>query len=477
MMGSHIRDQLERSEPEPSTGRGTRSEAALPGIPVTYAVLLLTVPGMVLVDSSIGLLRGGAAGSALSLSPGQLVRGGLFAAGLASLPLIGRRGFAGVRVTFVALFFLGLISIVTGWLLRPASPDLVFDLHQLFRVLFGPIFVLLLAAVFSRFGVRLRSMLSAMAWFGALSAILILILNVAGVGLRTYGEYSEAFAGFFAAPNDTGVGMLLGLAGSFYLFLRHRGWIHGVTSLLTASGLLVLGTRAAVFGVILVPGYLLLANAGSAFSRRRWLSSLGITIVCLVGLIGLVQYQQSRLQRDEYQASRLAELAAADFGRVYLAARALSYIGERPFVANLLGEGADAYRRGGAGRRTETNDLLAEVDWVDLIGAHGVPFTLLLYGFYLHFFFRDAWRDRVEDPQVRSVLVVALLVYVGHASVAGHAITSPTPSGVIAPILAYVLVTGRRRFDPIPLSQKEGEPKSPVRHTVGGSTPKDPEAG
>lgn len=438
-------DRYAGGPPRPELAGDRCGDALAPRISVAFAILLLTVPGIIVVDMGIGFLQGDPGGPTPRLSLGQVVRGGLFGAGVLSLVVLGPRRLWGVRFTCAALLGLGLVSSISGAALRPGSMELLFDLRQLFRALFGPLFIVLLTAVFLRFGVRGRSVLAAMAWYGAIAGFMIVGLRVTGVGLQTYGEYSEAFAGYFAAPNDTGLAMLLSLAGSFYLLMRYRLWRHAVTSFVTASGLLVLGTRAAVFGVILVPGLVLVTNSGSLFSRRRWLSSLVLSVVCLLGMFGYAAYQESRLQRDRYQAERLAQLAAADFGRIYLAGRALTYMESRPTVANVLGEGAHDYRRGDEEQRTKGNDLLAEVDWVDLLGAYGVLFTLLLYGFYVHFLIRREWTKRVPDPRIRSVLVVALLVYLAHASVAGHALTSPTPSGVLAPILAYALVAGRKR--------------------------------
>ncbi len=80
---------------------------------------------------------------------------------------------------------------------------------------------------------------------------------------------------------------------------------------------------------------------------------------------------------------------------------------------------------------------LAEVDWMDLYGAHGIFFTVALYAFYLWLLIRLRQVERVYGKGAKWTLVLMAGIYVTHATLAGHAFASPIPTGTVAPVLAY----------------------------------------
>jgi hypothetical protein len=413
---------------------------------------------MTLLDSAMGVLGQGAGVPGIGLSPGELVRGALFLLGVIFLLVVPSGALRGLRSRVFVLLCLGLTGVAVGALLEPAPHHLLFDAEQLVRALLGPVLVVVLSVIFVRYGVRGKAVLSAVALYGAVAGALILLLRLTGTGLPTYGRYSDAFSGFFAAPNDTGLAMLIGLTASFYLFLRHRTPVYGAASAVTTVGLLVLGTRAGLFGVALAPTAVLLVRAPRELGPRRWFQTSLVLLVCLVGFLALNRYREIRLQTDTYQAERLSRLFSPRFNRIGLGRRALRFVAGRPLLENLLGEGATAYRRGDADARTPDGDLLAEVDWIDLVGAQGALFTIALFAFYLGFLIRDRRSRRTGDSGARTVLVIALLGYLAHGIVAGHALTSPTASGVLAPLLAYATVLTARTGLPGPGGEPEEAP-------------------
>jgi 4-amino-4-deoxy-L-arabinose transferase-like glycosyltransferase len=236
--------------------------------------------------------------------------------------------------------------------------------------------------------------------------------------------------------------MLIALGPTAYRAARDRHLGYGLAAFATAAGLLVMGTRAGVIGCFLIPAAILVANRRRIFNAGRWLTSLAVFGVVVLGLIVTAGILVTRMEQDTYRAQRFAMLRSSDFGRVRLARNALEIVRERPADFLFIGQGASAYRWP-EGASTPAADALAEVDWLDLLGGQGLFFTVLLYGFYMSFLFRRRWVRNVHDPGIRPVIVIALLVYLGHGSLAGHALTGPVPSGVLAALLAYVVVRQR----------------------------------
>lgn len=402
-------------------------------------VLWAMVPGSVVVDSLVGLLGQAGDGAGLTGSAAQLFRGGWLLVGVSALVVFPR--FARLRLFVFVLLTLGVAGLTVG--VAGGTSDIGFDVLQLSRILFGPLAVVGWAAVFWLGGVSADAVVRSVCAYGALAGLLLGGLWLAGVGLPTFGDYSSGVAGFFYAPNDAGVAMLLSLAASTSLFVRRRRLWALVAAGLTVFGLALLGTRAGLIGSALVPGMVLVLERRSIL--RASASSLLIVGLLGAGLAAAMTFQAARLSADPYMAGRLAALAAGDLGRVRLARRALTSWVESPPLHVMVGGGAATYRWPGAGPRNPDTDLLAEVDWVDVLGSHGLLMVILLHGFYIAFWFWRRGSADLLESAAASALAIGLLVYLGHASVAGHAVSSPMASGVLAPLMAIVIVERRRR--------------------------------
>lgn len=413
---------------------------------LTHGVLWALIPGMVLLDSTTGLLQAGG-GVGVAGSPGQLARGALLAVSLLALVVV--KGFAVLRVYVVVLWLLGLAGIVFG--LLDGEGRLTFDLLMVSRELYGPSVALLFALIIWRGGFSARQVFSYVSLYGAGAGAIILVLALAGVGLYSYGDYSEASSGFFSASNDIGLAMLIGLSPAFYLFVVERSVSHGLMSLVIVAGLLVLGTRTGLLGSILVPGSVLVFVAPIVFSRRRWVTASVVGAICVIGVTAVTAFQIQRMQRDPYNAARFAMLLSADYGRVSLMRDATESLANRSVTELLLGRGASAHRWPGPGRPGDPEaDLLAEVDWIDIAGTQGIIYAILIHGFYLLVLVHPR---RARGNLYNVPIGVAIVVFLGHSALAGHALTSPTAAGALAPLLAlsFVFVRRKRSCGPQPL--------------------------
>lgn len=402
---------------------------------------------MPIVESSVGFLGVGRDRVGLTGSPAQLIRGGLLGVGFVVL-ILGTR-LPRLRVAVFALTAFAGVSVLVG--VTTSRADLGFDLVMVARLLYGPLLVVTLATFFLAAHLYSRPVLIAVSLYGAVAGSMILGLNVIGLGLDTFGSYSTGFAGFFYAPNDAGLAMLISLAASFSLLLRDRSLFAILSVSATLGGLALLGTRAALLGAVLVAGAITVIERRVFFSRRRVLSSGALLVIMASAVAGFLSLQMVRLSEDPYQSERLSELAEGRFGRIRLASEAMDEIFTRSPVVWLLGEGATAYRFNSSG-----GDVLAEVDWVDILGGQGLLFAILLHGFYLGFVLKPWHYRQWNRPGDYAVVIVATLVFVGHGGVAGHALTSPTAAGILAPILALAVVSEvrfRNRWHGIPSGQ------------------------
>lgn len=205
-------------------------------------------------------------------------------------------------------------------------------------------------------------------------------------------------------------------------------------------GMMVLGTRTATIGAIVMPVLVFIAlrsslSAETRLTRARSLivSIAGVVLIAVVGWSAV-----NTVRSEEYLLQRYQRLAAGQITRVVALEGAPTYLGDRDAPLTVLfGEGADRYQKGmAASMRRPKEKYGAEIDWLDLYGAHGAVFSLLLYAFYAITMLRGS-RARVDGlPGSGRLIVVVLGVYLGHGFLAGHALSSPLPMGLVAPLLS-----------------------------------------
>ena len=110
-------------------------------------------------------------------------------------------------------------------------------------------------------------------------------------------------------------------------------------------------------------------------------------------------------------------------------------------LKNIFGEGAAPYFRNvysAFNERRLTGTRKVEVDWIELLGAYGIIFALLVHAcllaalvYIIKLFFSE------KNPEL-GIISIMLVLYLGHSFLAGHAIVSPIVNTVMAASLGVL---------------------------------------
>jgi hypothetical protein len=323
----------------------------------------------------------------------------------------------------------------------------LFDLMTLSKVLFGPGLILILVLAVRRNRLGLEDVLGAIALVGSIAGASILILNILNLGQATYLRQGVGFKGFFISQNEVGLTMGVSFFASLELLLLRRRPRYVVAAVLTVVGMVLLGTRAASLGAIIIPVAVLAVNLRSMMRGRS-----GPGLGWLVFLFGMLTmsgvWEYSKIGEERFLQSKFAALTESKviLVRGLLLFSALRYVAQRDMTWNVVGEGPTAYERGVARTLGVPVDLkAAEVDWLDFLGSFGLLFAVSIYSFYIGFV-RQLRVLRVQYAQ--SVYLVTLMMlgwFLAHSVVAGHAVGSTMPTSALAPVLAYAWVLAERQ--------------------------------
>ena len=434
---------------------GTKPQAELVdrvGVPASKSdsrvgevIVFLMVPGLLLLDLGNGVLGVGNGIAGSLFTPGDLGRGVVLTAGLATILTIRSRYLGEIERWLFVLLCLGLIGPFSALVSYGDLAGFAYDLEALCKTLYGPVLIVTFLVVFLRFRVRPWYLLSVICVWGTLAAFCLIIFQLLGIGSGTYEEFSSAHKGLFIAQNDLGLGLAISLAVTIYQLLYRPRLVCLCAFLLIEGGMFVLGTRVTIIGGVAIPLLVILAIRPKPSRARRLLPRM-VLGGFLIFVVAYIAYQEVRSVEDQsYQMQKFVQLSEGDFTRVALLGSAFSYTFERGLWSSLFGDGANRYQRAVAGQLELPEDRgLAEIDWLDLWGAHGLLFVIALYSFYGLSLFRCASARFGDAPTLRWLLGFVVGLYLLHATLAGHAMWSPIPSGVVAPIaalgwLAYVL--------------------------------------
>lgn len=413
-------------------------------------LVLLMIPGVLLLDLGNGFL-GQANGIAGSLfTPGDLGRGVLLIIGMVVVLTTHSRCLRDLQRWVLLLLCLGLIGPVSALVGHGDLGGFAYDMEGLSKTLYGPLMIVLFLWIFLRFRVRTWYLLSVISLWGTLAGSCLLFFQSLGIGSGTYEEFSTAHKGLFIAQNDLGLGLAISLAVSTYQLLYRPGLVRLCAFLLTMGGMFVLGTRVGIIGAVAIPLLVILVIRPKSSGARRPLRRLAFAGFLILAVAGASYQEAKSIEDQSYQMQKFAELSAGEFTRVALLGNAFSYTFDMGWWSTLFGQGSNRYQRGVAGQlAVPENKGLAEIDWLDLWGAQGLLFVVLLYGFYSLSLFRCATARFSDAPTLRWLLGLAVSLYILHATLAGHAMWSPLPSGVVAPIAALGWLAYVRRKGPL----------------------------
>lgn len=407
------------------------------GIRPGRLILLALIPGMLLVDMANGVLGGALAVSGLP-SPAEAARGAILL--YAALMLL-RGWHPGVRRLqrwVLLLAALGSTGLLYVFFAGGSMHGLRLNAAQLLKTLYGPVLAVALLIEIRRQRLTLVDVFDAVAWVAGLAGGSIVLLTLAGLGQQTYALHDAGAKGFFIAQNDIGVAMGIGLLAAVDLLLRTRRWRYAILGILGMAGMLMLGTRAAMAAAFVLPLAMMLNFRSQLMrGRRRGFLALLLGLVVVLSFAVGAAWRFRTLQAESYQQHKLQALADNPFVRGVRVIAALDHVRQRPLRADIIGEGFLSYSLGVArnfGQNLE--GVLAEVDWMDLYGTYGILFAIAIHLFYLDALRQSRRLARVHGKIAARTAFLAIVWFLLHSAVAGHAIAGTIPAGTLAPILS-----------------------------------------
>lgn len=442
---------MNRSEStRPSNQAATERSASL--------LLLLLLPGLFISDLIYGALF--IQGIELTPSPGQMTRGLVLA--ISGLLLISNRSMLLSGYGLFLFILCAMIAVSTV-----ASPDfptgLVFDIKAGARIVYGPFVVILFLWIFNRYQTTYRELLfyAELIFYGI--GITLFLLSNLEIGQDTYGSYAYGFKGLFEPQNDVGLSATIAFAAALYGNMCRLSLLRLALLFVAMLGLAGMGTRTAMATPIVVSlamAIIFLVVAFLRFENAKNLINLTVRlglIVVLASLVSLHSYGMAtgvRILPNPFSIGTDADITATDYQRMKmertmkgeahrkdLLERALKHTRGRTVFYDLIGEGTYTYRMGVAKYwpgLEPGEDRYAEMDWFDLYGQYGVPFSILLHVFYI-FFLLVAAVNWISRRQVElGVFALMIGLYLSHSAIAGHAMNSPMASTQIAAVIAFL---------------------------------------
>lgn len=377
----------------------------------------------------------------LVITPGVILRGGIIA--IAAFMVIRHRYLVGgvLFIWLVLLIVFALPSLIVGIV---QHSDIIYDVQTLFKVLYLPFVAGLIVVLINRYQINQGELLRYMEYSAYFLGISLLISQSLGIQRLTYGDYAFGNTGIFYAQNDLTLafGMSL-LAAGYRIIMVRASFLRGILFLQSIFACLQIGTRASLavvmvliltFTVMMVWGRSKKQSINMLRILMRWL----FAVLFVAGLVWLLLYGLGRHVEHGYQHQKLEAIASGDLPRQLLIIAGNTHLTNRAPVIAFTGEGMDAFQRGVASYfPSDKERKFVEVDWIDLYGAYGMVFVVVIYMFFLFIFVGSTRRFLVgaRDP-IDGLISAAVLLYIAHSVTAGHALTSPIPATLMAGYLA-----------------------------------------
>lgn len=388
-------------------------------------------------------------GVKLWVSPGELFRGvALIAAIVITSKNSSLLGFS-TRIWFYLTFLSALPSIIISATL---GSDLLRDIIFLFRIFYGPWIILMIIILVRKYRITNDTIFRWIEISGYLLGIVLLFTQFLGFKQDTYGSYAVGSTGIFTAQNDLTLSIGIAMLASCYHVIYSFSLIRLLLLGLTIFACVNIGTRASLaVALACVLVILVLTVRGKHFGKQRKRSVRRVKLIvvgsfaitCMLLILG---YGFQLQQRTTYQQDKINRLAQGELPRSLTLQLAHGYLAKRPWFHQLTGEGISSFMKGiGKFYTGETDSKLVEVDYLDLLGAVGGICTLLLYMIYSYLFFKVLKIFIFIRFSEAGLISAALLMYLGHSILAGHAFTSPAVSTLVAGYAAAALTMEKKK--------------------------------
>ncbi|MCI5137164.1 MAG: hypothetical protein D3922_01825 [Candidatus Electrothrix sp. AR1] len=388
-------------------------------------------------------------GVKLWVSPGELLRG---VALIAAIVIISKNSLllsSPARIWFYLTLLSALPSIIISATL---DENLLQDIIFLFRIFYGPFIILMIITLIRKYRVTNDSIFKWIESSGYLLGIILLSTQFLGFKQNTYGSYAVGSTGIFTAQNDLTLSIGIAMLAACYHVIYSFSFIRLLLLGLTMFACVNIGTRASLaVALACVLVILVLTVRGKHFGKQRKRSVRRVklivvgsfAIICMLFILG---YGFQLQQRTTYQQDKINRLAQGELPRAVTLQLAHGYLAKRPWFYQLTGEGISSFMKGiGRSYTGKTDSKLVEVDYLDLLGAVGGICTLLLYIIYIYLFVNTLKIFVFIRLSEAGLISAALLMYLGHSILAGHAFTSPAVSTLVAGYAAAALTMEKKK--------------------------------
>ena len=383
------------------------------------------------------------------VSPGMVFRGGLLLVTTYKIFEHRNNEPPKLNIWLVLLTVLAIPGFTIGLI---QGQNAHFEISSLFKVLYLPYVTALLVILIRQYKIKQVDILRYIEYSSYMLGLSLLISLALGIQQETYGEYAYGSTGIYYAQNDLSLvfGLAL-LAAGYRLILVEFSWARllmfflstlACTQIGTRASLIVIAAAALVALVCITWGEIAVDECLIKNRLKKWFVGLGVLLVMISLLIlGLLKQLEFEYQQDKLEQVPRLKLFIA--GSVHIKSRPDFYV--------LTGEGMDTFQRGVARNFPINEDTLiikerrfTEIDWLDLFGAYGIGLVVLIYLFILYPLVASGITFLLKRNAIYGLISASSLLYLGHASVAGHAILSPMPSTLMAGYLALFYATASR---------------------------------
>lgn len=274
-------------------------------------------------------------------------------------------------------------------------------------------------------------------YFGLIIAITVVLGKIFGFGFNSYGDsYGYGTKGLFHGGNDISLSLLLSFCICSYYLMTKGSFKYIIFTLLFINSSLLVGSTAVMLGAIIIEIFLIVlplfvhnSYALYYYKFRKLLFWLGLP------LIFFVVYKISQV--DQYTRKKF-NLENIISGQARNPLKNAYYEVSNNFGLweYLFGTGPEYLQnRVGLHLYGILKPRLLEVDYLTLFGTYGhiLGLLILLYPFIV---FRRNFISWLLGRDFCLVwLNIAIVIFVAHGIIAGHAYTSSTASVILMAII------------------------------------------
>ncbi len=373
-------------------------------------------------------------GISLFVGPGIVLRG--IALLFAFYVFFRKLSFVNKKLKIIVVLSILLVfpSFISGLL---QGQSFFYDIIFSTKIVYLPLITALFVVIRQRYELTNLYIIRYIEYSAYVLGVSLLLSQLLGIQHDSYGDYAFGNTGIFYAQNDMTLAFGLALLASGYsLALDEFSLVRSVLFVFSGFACIQIGTRASlavVFGTAITVAFCVLWGRPIKKNSIDKLKKAAIVIFILISMGGGLAYGLTRQQEFGFQQKKLEELASGEFPRLALVLSAVKHISGRSLAFDFFGEGADAFHRGVAKYFPgNVEHRIVEVDWMDILGAYGIFYTLFIYLFLMYIFLFSVTRFLIKREQIFGLVSAATLLYLGHSVLAGHALISPIPTTLMS---------------------------------------------